>query len=72
MSSADLERLRALALEPIRSPMSRTHQFPTMAAEHVANKQEIITLRTALREALAIIDRLNDRLREPPRDGGDL
>jgi hypothetical protein len=55
---ARLKRLRAFAEEPSRKPMSRTHRWPTMVAKHIANEQEIVALRSALREALALVDAL--------------
>lgn len=53
-----IDRLRVLTVDPVREPMSRSQQFPTMASQHIANEREITTLREALREALGIIDAL--------------
>jgi hypothetical protein len=55
---AKLTRLKALAVEPARKPMSRSIRWPTMAAKHIANEQEIVTLRAGLREAVALLEAL--------------
>lgn len=58
MSAADgrLRRLKALCEEPVRQPMSRSQQFPTMAAGFMKQKHEVETLRAALREAVAMLE----------------
>lgn len=58
MNQATLERLREMSREPERQPMSRGVQFPTMAAQHIADEQQIMRLRTALAEAVAGIEEL--------------
>jgi hypothetical protein len=55
----DLDRLRKLTQEPVRTPMSRTQQFPTMSAQLLVQKQEIAALRLGLLEAVTEIERLN-------------
>lgn len=61
---AKVKRLRALTVEPERTPMSRSQQWPTMAAKHIANEQEIVVLREGLREALAMLDALREPVAE--------
>lgn len=55
-----IKRLRALTVEPERMAMSRHQQWPTMAAKHIANEKEIVTLRSALREAVAMLSLVGD------------
>lgn len=60
----DLDRLRDLAAEPDRQPMGRSHQFPSMTDQLLAQRQEIDALRRGLREAIAEIESLYDEVRE--------
>lgn len=53
-----LVRLREMAKEPERRPMTRGIQFPSLAQQHLSDEQEIMRLRLALTEALSIIDDL--------------
>ena len=55
-SEGQMRRLKALCDEPVREAMPRSQQFPTMAAGFIRQKQEVETLRAALREAVAIIE----------------
>lgn len=59
-----VRRLRALTVEPERTPMSRSHRWPTMASKHIANEREIVTLRAGLTEALAMLDALREPVAE--------
>jgi len=43
--------------------MARDQQFPSMAAKHVADQQELVTLRAGLAEAVVEIERLERALR---------
>lgn len=58
MKKSALERLREMSREPVRSPMSRGVQYPSLAQQHLADEQEIQRLRVALGEAVSIIDEL--------------
>ena len=51
-------RLWLLAQEPTREAMTRSEQFPSMAAQHIRNQEEKRELRAGLREALGIIEML--------------
>ena len=53
-----VDRLRPYATEPKRSPMSRGVQFPTTHGRVLSLEQELVRTRTALGEALSIIDLL--------------
>ena len=53
---AKLARLRALARDPERVAMKRSHGWPTSAAGIIRLRQEIETLRAALREAVALVE----------------
>ena len=55
-----IKRLRALTIEPKRMAMTRHQRFPTMAAKHIANEKEIVTLRNALREAVGMLELMGD------------
>lgn len=57
MKKSALERLREMSREPVRSPMSRGVQYPSLAQQHLADEQEVQRLRVALAEAVAEIDR---------------
>lgn len=57
-----VRRLRALTVEPERTPMSRSQQWPTMASKHIANEREIVALRAGLSEALAMLDATSRRV----------
>lgn len=63
MRAADLDRLKALAKPPERVSMTREHQFPSMAAKHIADEQEMVVLRNGLTEATVEIERLEKALR---------
>ena len=54
----NLDRLRELAKEPERKPMSRGVQYPSLAQQHMADELELQRLRSALGEALAMVDRV--------------
>lgn len=54
--TATLTRLRRLAEEPSREAMSRSEQFPSMAAQHLRSKEYERELRAGLREALALVE----------------
>jgi uncharacterized protein YcbX len=56
VNTSDLDRLRVMTLTPERTAMSRAQQFPSMAAQHIANEQEIVRLRSALNEAVVALD----------------
>ena len=55
-SEQQMRRLKALCDEPVREAMGRSQQFPTMAAGFMRQKQEVETLRAALREAVAMLE----------------
>jgi hypothetical protein len=55
----DLDRLRKLTQETVRTPMSRAQQYPTMTSQLLLQKQEIAALRLGLLEAVTEIERLN-------------
>jgi hypothetical protein len=55
----DLDRLRKLTQETVRTPMKRTQQYPTMTSQLLIQKQEIAALRLGLLEAVTEIERLN-------------
>ena len=55
----DLDRLRKLTQETVRTPMKRTQQNPTMTSQLLIQKQEIAALRLGLLEAVTEIERLN-------------
>ena len=55
----DIDRLRKLTEEPIRTPMTRAQQFPSMSSQLLVQKQEIAALRLGLLEAVTEIERLN-------------
>jgi len=59
----DLDRLRKLTQETIRTPMSRAQQYPTMTSQLLLQKQEIAALRRGLAEAIIEIENLRDILR---------
>ena len=63
MNAGDLDRLRAMTVAPERTAMSRAQQFPSMAAQHIADEQEVVRLRAALAEGVGEIDRLTKALR---------
>jgi hypothetical protein len=71
MNKETLNRLHGLSKEPVRAPMSRGVQFPSMAVQHIVMEQEINTLRSALAEAVAAIIALQA---EQPRPsvGGEI
>lgn len=50
-----LERLEAIAEEPVRLPMPRSTMFPTTGGKIHVQRQEIEMLRSALREATAAL-----------------
>lgn len=58
MNLTAVNRLRTMALEPPRAPMSRGVQYPSLAQQHLADELEILRLRVALGEAVSIIDEL--------------
>jgi len=54
----DLDRLRKLTQETVRTPMSRAQQYPTMTSQLLLQKQEIAALRRGLAEAIAEIEHM--------------
>lgn len=54
--SEEIDRLRPYAEEPERTPMGRGVQFPTVHGRVLALEQEIVRLRMALQEAIALLD----------------
>ena len=54
----DLDRLRKLTQETVRTPMSRAQQYPTMTSQLLLQKQEIAALRRGLAEAIIEIENL--------------
>jgi hypothetical protein len=63
-----LARLRPLAETPGRTAMPRSERFPSMAAQHLRSEQEIVALRSALREAIGIIEELRTTSEPPSAD----
>jgi hypothetical protein len=57
-----LHRLSRLAEEPVREPMTRSEQFPSMAAQHLRSKEYERELRAGLREAIALFEDLRSRV----------
>ena len=54
----DLDRLRKLTQETVRTPMSRAQQYPSMSSQLLLQKQEIAALRRGLAEAIAEIEHM--------------